>query len=401
VKISVTDGAKNDQIDVVQFTAPPWIERKPQCWHMIHTEPGRPQPFDKVFLKRWIGSKAPAHELLTNIHKNPLPGVPRVFGHEKGGKDYFYAFQFLPSPYKTIHEFLTDKWEAVLTPAMGKLIIEQAAEILDTLVRANYVFTDFSIENMFFDPAAGKLILIDIDSAWPLATLMGRGGRPENNQFNTSFWWLWIYYMRQQHGKKTNAGDLLAKSMILSFAAVWSRVLGLLNNPQHPANKNVRLRLRAFETAVLQEPFWKALSEKNKGEFEEFLQFNGQKAGLYEKWQEIFQELIDGDHVHWKQIIEVSTELLSLYPDPVIVKKVKKKDKIGVFKRFAEYQRQQWNTTYDELKYRITVALSWIKIDLKKKHSTTPADDSIDWAIIRRNLYDPLRIFKLTRRFFS
>jgi hypothetical protein len=407
MKIALTDGGVSGELELVNPDALPWVRRKPQCWHAFHSDARLSQPFNQVFLKRWFNRKAPAHELLVKLHKDPLPGMPRVYGYERMGRDFVYVFQRMPRGFRTVYDYIHDDWQAFLTPEMGKLIVTETAQILDKILNADHVFTDYTVENMMLNRKTNELILIDIDSAWPLRGLINRGGIPEANQFCISFWDLWIEHMLKQLGRRNDAGELLGKSMIVSFAAVWARVLGLINNPQLAASRMLLLTPASFEKSQVlsQEPFWNALHQRDMSKFEKYLQYKQYTQGLFEEWQDIFQVLTEGDHVRWGQVVTATERLLSLYPDPVVVPP--DDNKVGYFKLFSAHLKKQWASTRKEFVYGVGVIFAWVKSGGKSIRihkgvtASPPGDDAIDWAVVRRNLYDPLRIISLTRRLLS
>jgi hypothetical protein len=79
-------------------------------------------------------------------------------------------------------------------------------------------------------------------------------------------------------------------TMVLSFAAVWGRAMGLLQSQQHP-NIDPFLLVDA-PSKDKQKQFWVAIKEGDEDEFYEYLLPSSRADGLFQEWRGVFQELI-------------------------------------------------------------------------------------------------------------
>src|SRR5512132_1090335 len=71
-----------------------------------------------------------------------------------------------------------------------------------------------------------RITIIDIDSSWPITRLQTE--EPKNDKVAAELWELWNNYINKRAPRKlVNA----QKTVVLSFAAVWSRAIVLKHRP--------------------------------------------------------------------------------------------------------------------------------------------------------------------------
>jgi hypothetical protein len=290
----------------------PWDPRKNYCWNYKYDKTNLSHPFKQVFLKRWIGGVAPAHQLLVKAQGKKIPGTPCIVGMGQAGIDWIYVFERLPKSYLDLNKLLKGKdAERYLTADILKGIVKQAEACFAGMEDYNYVYTDFTVKNIMVDPSKNELAFIDLDSSWSYPYLENQRGQ-FTNDFDTYFWYLWDTYLLPARRPLLPSPEKLPMAMVVSFAAVWGRAMGMLHSQQHP-NMDAFLLIDS-PSKDKQEQFWAAIKEGDEDAFYDYLLLPSRTDGFFQEWQEIFKELLSPREISWFEIPGPVNWLASLYP---------------------------------------------------------------------------------------
>jgi hypothetical protein len=295
------------------------MEKAKQCGFLPGLKTGLPRPFDQVFIKRFENKKASAHELLKEVRGKMIPGTPRIFGIEEYGTNSIYVYQFMAGD--TLNNVLMNNsnYLAFLTPELLIKIAEKASDCFEALGDYKYVYTDFNVKNLMYGPF-GEIALIDLDSAWSDQYLIQNWGNVKAINFDPSSWVWWRKYIAKQRGPAKTTAQL-PKTMVLSFAAILGRAIGLINLSNPPPAEEIREFVRHPNIDV-QKLIWHALDQGVDRGFYDYFNFSlssttqTQRMKLFENWRDIFRELTAGRFVAWTEIRQVASELASSYPPP-------------------------------------------------------------------------------------
>jgi hypothetical protein len=236
-----------------------------------------------------------------------MQGTPRVLGVAQENATFIYAFEALPAHYRTLDELLKEPdGEQWLTAQVMLRIIGQSQACFDTIDRYphNYVYTDFTVNNIMLDHSSDALLLIDLDSAWSYAELKKQNGKATSGQFDANYWCLWYEYLLPRQNYSCPSPALLPKTMVLTLGAVWGRALGFLQSGQPSAKEAVNLVREPLHEK--QRPLWDALQTRDKAEgkakFQEYFHLSSRVDELFECWRDVFWELIAGRSVPWVDV---------------------------------------------------------------------------------------------------
>jgi hypothetical protein len=255
-----------------------------------------------VFVKRVSRAAVTGHNLLVKLTGRTLPASPRVYGIYQNGDKCLYFFQNLPASFRTLDEQLDNI--NVITPQLVRGVITKASGIFKVIERCGFVYIDFCAKNIMLDRESGGLAIIDIDSSWPATFL--RNKKPDN-QGQIEFWGLWNHTLSACIPVRVENAQ---KSVLLSFAAVWSRAIALKRRGTQ-VDVHSALTFVHNPSYERQRPLWDALLSKNQKGFLDYF-IRGIKAlPVYVKWQDVFTKLFRGLNIAWEDIIKATDVLLS------------------------------------------------------------------------------------------
>jgi hypothetical protein len=262
-------------------------------------------PFTKVSIKR-VQGEAEAHHLLAGIVGREVTGMPEVFGYSRDGDACVYFFQNSPATYRLLEEEIKQKGVDSISSQIIRTIVKQAADTFKCIAEHGYVYIDFCAKNIMIDHRNRRVILIDIDSSWPMS-LLKKKGKPDR-QVQVEFWGLW----NEDIGSIVPINvENAPKTLVLSFAAVWSRAL-ILGDRKTNADDLTALKLVHNPSINYQRPLWKALRNKSSHEFMEYCHLKGTLGEtVYEQWQDMFGVLRSGRELPWHAVISATDNLLS------------------------------------------------------------------------------------------
>jgi hypothetical protein len=242
------------------------------------------------------------HDLIVKLTGKTLPASPRVYGIYQNGDKCLYFFQNLPASFRTLDQQLHNI--NVIAPQLVRAVISKAASIFKVIERYGFVYMDFSSKNIMLDGKTGTVAIIDIDSSSP-ATLL-RIKKPDN-EGQIEFWGLWIHVLSSRVPVRPENAQ---KSVLLSFAAVWSRAIAL-------RGRGTKVDIHSALTLVhnpgyeRQRPLWDALMSKNRSGFLKYFGLAVKTSPAYVQWQGVFNKLLRGVDVTWDEIIKAVDVLLS------------------------------------------------------------------------------------------
>ena len=302
-------------------------------------------------MKLW-DHRAPAHELFLEACGLDIPGSPKIYGvcEESGLVIYISEFK---AEYEILQNLLKSDGEYWLTSPTMMNILNQAIETFEALRLYRFVYTDFCTKNIFVHPATSDILFIDLDSALSYENLADTILMKQAiNDFDNNLWSVWLQYVVPHRGFDTSPA-VLRRTMVLSFAAVWGRALGLLKGPQ-PSPEDP-FALVAEPILPKQEPLWEALRTGSAAGFQEYFRLSQPVRNLFELWQGIFQELCDGHHVSWEDVRQAA-DLIA------------RANWIPSRKRISSPVRPNWEIPH------------------------------ISWRTVGKNIYDPFRVITLTTK---
>lgn len=271
----------------------------------------------KVFIKKYPNKPSTAHSLMVTAaaENSNLPCTPRPIGYvfDNSNGTHYYFSEHLPEKYRLLEDLIKGGHQdpEALTRLLTNVLIDRnlgfetvyaAARLFANLNRRGFVYTDFTHKNIMIDRNSNSCLLIDLDSCIPTnklptkpAEMAGLGG-----QFSIVYWRAWHSWV----GILT--ADMLSRTMVLSFAAVWARATALLRAGQSP--EEVQRLLRGPSESD-QAPLWRALKHGDQAAFAAYFalasstpETSGSAELLFAQWQELFAGMVSGHNVPWAQI---------------------------------------------------------------------------------------------------
>lgn len=286
-----------------QFVEPSAGKWSNQSSEFIRSFPtGLAEPFKRVFVKRVSAEGATGHNLLVKLIGKTLPASPRVYGFDQNGRKCIYFFQDLPGRFKTLDEELEDI--TIIAPEIVRGVISKASGLFKVIERNGFVYIDFCAKNIMLDRKSGSIAVIDIDSSWPVTLL--RTKKPDN-EGQIEFWGVWNHVLCSGVSVRLENAP---KSVLLSFAAVWSRAIALKSRGTK-RDIHSALTLVHNPSYERQLPLWVALGAKNREGFLEYFGLGIKAAPAYMQWQGLFNKLLRGGDIAWDEIIKATDILLS------------------------------------------------------------------------------------------
>lgn len=303
MKVTVHDGWRKA---VLSFE-PPEREKwsKQNSDFLIGYPTGLREPFSKVFIKCVQGAPQ-AHHLLVNLVGHGVRGTPKVYGHAQEGREYFYFFQNLPTDYCLLEEEIKRRGVRLIRQQLIRAVVKQAVETFKAMGQYGYVYIDFCARNIMLHYRSRRIVIIDIDSAWPVM-LLEKKGRPDH-RVQVEFWGLWNEEICKVVPINVNNAP---KTVVVSFAGVWSRALMWVKRKTQ-SDERAAINLVLNPSSDYQRPLWKALKEENRQEFIEYFQLRGtQGEAIYMQWQFMFDGLRSRRELPWQDVISATDNLLS------------------------------------------------------------------------------------------
>ena len=266
----------------------------------------------RVFIKKYPGKPATAHGLMASsaTENRPLPSAPRLLGyaHDSAGNAHYYFTENLPKKYRLLEKLISggqDKAalnnrlsDVLVDRNLGLKVVQAAARLFAALNRRGFAYTDFTHKNIMVDWETSDCLLIDLDSCMPVAAvpknkagMAGLGG-----EFAVLYWRAWHSWV----GVFT--AEMLSRSMVLSFAAVWARAAGLLRAGIDPADVQRLLRSPGEGD---QAPLWLALINNDRNAFREYfaLSYGTDSDSVFAQWRALFGSMTKGEAVGWPQVL--------------------------------------------------------------------------------------------------
>lgn len=276
------------------------------CKFLIGHKTGRQYPFDRVFVKRISGRAPAAHKLLLNLLGREIEGTPKVLGYTYDRKSHIYFFENVASDYKLLEEQLETN---LIRPVIGRIITKEASAVFREVLQHRYIYTDFCAKNTMLDYAKKRAAFIDLDSAWPITRISKSDQpRPKGLEFKIYFWGLWNNYISWDTPDKPTS---VPKTMVLSFAAVWSRAIMLAH---HPAKADPPAALNLIRNPGLdnQRALWDALKTQNRQGFMDYFGLSDANARVvYNQWQCMFNDLRRGRELPWEELTGATDNLFT------------------------------------------------------------------------------------------
>jgi hypothetical protein len=293
IRVSLRAG---DAVRKIEFDPDSVKWKKQASQFAVGVKTGLPSP-EKMFVKR--GERAAAHLLWMKCFTGDarLPGAPEPLGYARdaAGEYHYYFSENLPPEYATLEQLLkrvpiTDpkalkRWleTLLIEKNLAQKIAGTSAGLFQAMNRFGFAYTDFCAKNVMVDRKEYSCKLIDVDSAMPITELPSTAAGMQGlaRQFSLSYW----YAFHSAIGCFTPIA--LSQSMVLSFVAVWSRGLAMLQTNGDPLDVLKLLRQPKEED---QRPFWDALIKDDRAAFGSYFSLDDQAViqTLFSKWKEAF-----------------------------------------------------------------------------------------------------------------
>jgi hypothetical protein len=316
MRIDLISGSRMERwhVDLVDPDLRWQYRRSEDCQFTVIKNTGLPSPFDQVFLKHWRTKPAPGHELLVASLGKKIEATPRIYGIGQTERGFVYVFEFLPESYQTLRRrLLVPEGESLITPGLMLRITKQAEACFEELRRQKHIYTDWSCQNIMLDTAGLDPWFIDLDSAWSYLELQAHQGRPDSDQFDVDYWCLWDEFAVKLGQAPIPSPVSLPHTMVLTFAAVFGRGLGLAQSGERQ-KAAAYVRQAPYED---QRKLWQALKRGEVETFQEYFLLGSRGKDVFELWREVFSALTDrSSPARWPDIRQATERLAALYAPP-------------------------------------------------------------------------------------
>lgn len=203
----------------LQFTEPARARwSKQNCEFLVGYQTGLLAPFDRIFVKRVVGTPVSGHDLLMKLTGRALPFSPTFLGYvESKPGSHVYFFENLAPGFATLESELNSS--AIICLRIITDIVCKAASLFRTIYRFGFVYTDFCAKNIMIERKTQELAIIDIDSCVPMEVLL----KPERLKAGgqEEFWGLWNQHLsksrplRVENAQKSVVFRLLLSGVVL------------------------------------------------------------------------------------------------------------------------------------------------------------------------------------------
>lgn len=272
--------------------------------HCFQSVPDAAPPFGGLFLKRYHRRRAPAHDLLTRLLTKRQGGsaMPLFLGYAHTGEWHTYAFSHLLNCH--LLSLVTGSRRAphgqTLSPELFAEVLDASSRAFSFLQRHGYYYADYAFENMLVHRLRGNVILIDVDSAFPLSAEASSSDCRQT-------WWTLFMSEGISHLGYLNA------TMLMSMALVSTRALNALRHRGAGANVSDILRAHPDDQRAL----FTLLSGKKRSAFARnfFLprSFKPKRLdALFTEWNGLLSAMKRGEPISRADVLRTCSHLLAL-----------------------------------------------------------------------------------------
>ena len=176
---------------------------------------GLPSPFVHLFIKRVAEHPASGHALLQSALERPLRCTPIFLGYKQDGRWHYYVFTLLSGATVLQRVFASTQYPQArfITRDFVSVMLRNACTVFEDINGRGYFYPDFCYKNLMGNIQDQTVLIIDMDSCYPLAA----GRLPAGTQVDQT-WWRLYFRSEARSASSLNPTMVLAMTVVLCHA---------------------------------------------------------------------------------------------------------------------------------------------------------------------------------------